>query len=82
MSRCFCPKVQVMVGSFEPHFNEAFGEVIHSKRELKETVRRYNEERGMDLQEVGSDPVKARKPVRRGVDRDQVISEARKIRGR
>jgi hypothetical protein len=39
----------------ESHYNHAFGKVIHSKRELRNEIKRHNSEYGTDLQEVGNE---------------------------
>lgn len=64
MSRQFVFQGQMSVPNIEPHYNPAFGKIIHSKQELKDTVRQHNDKHGTDLQEVGNERVRAKKRER------------------
>lgn len=64
MIRVFSPP-QINIQKMEPHFNHAFGKVIHSKRHLNEYIKRENGEKGMNIVEVGSDNLSSIKKKRK-----------------
>jgi putative FmdB family regulatory protein len=64
MVKIFSP-AQVNMQKLEPHFNHAFGRVIHSKRDLAEHIRREKGEKGREIVEVGNDSLKSVKKQRK-----------------
>ena len=56
---------QINVQKLEPHFNHAFGRVIHSKRDLQDQIRRENGEKGRNIVEVGNDKLSSIKKQRK-----------------
>lgn len=62
MERQMVFKGQLNAQNFEAHYNQAFGKIVHSKNELKESVRVHNETHGTDLQEIGTERYRAHKP--------------------
>ncbi len=55
-------KGEMSPDKFEAHFNHAFGKEIRNKRELKNEIAMHNGLHGTDLQEVGNDIPRSRKP--------------------
>ena len=76
-------KVFVNLGTFEPHFNPAFGKKIHNKHQLREEIAQLNDEKGYDLQEVGNEKPQKRK--RESKMREDTLrkmnQEVKRIRG-
>ena len=50
---------------FESNYNPAFGKVMHSKRDIKNEIRRLNGEQGRNIEEVGNDSLKSIKKQRK-----------------
>lgn len=46
---------QFNIPKLDAHHNYAFGKIIHNRRELDETLKRHNGEKGTNLVEVGTD---------------------------
>jgi len=82
LTRKFIFKVQVSTPNLEPHFNEGFGKVIHNKRQLKDTIKKHNDDHGTDLVELGND--KAFKSKRKSKDYDyhEMYRRMKKMRGK
>lgn len=64
MIRIYSPP-QISVAKLEPHFNHAFGKVIHSKEHLKEHIKKENGDKGKNIVEVGNDPLSSIKKTRK-----------------
>lgn len=64
MIRVFSPP-QISIAKMEPHFNHAFGKVIHSKHHLSEHIKRSNGDKGTNIVEVGTDKLSSIKKKRR-----------------
>lgn len=65
------PRINMGKG-YEPSYNPAFGKVIHNKAELKDTIKKLNDQ-GRDIQEVGNDSLESFKgPTPKSYDDDIV----------
>lgn len=63
-TKLFTFQGQVNTSKFEPHFNWAFGEEVHSKRQLNYVKRKYEDQTGKTVYEVGNE-VQKQKPKRK-----------------
>ncbi len=64
------PRLNTSVCTFEPDYYHAFGKKLHSKREVKEELRRIKGETGKEIVEVGNDSLKSIKKRRKAYTLD------------
>ena len=64
------PNINTSNCQFDSHFNYGLGKVVHSNREVKESLRKMNGETGRDFQEVGTDNLSSIKKSYKRYDKD------------
>lgn len=78
MRRVFNFKGQMMApGGYKENFHPAFGKVISTKIQLKNELKRIKGETGKELIEVGNESMEKIKPIRKKIDKGDVVRELR-----